>query len=55
MPRHFGFPSNDIGTLYTAVAGLLNAIVAMDALGLAAGVRPKDDPAGEPGSKDVPG
>jgi hypothetical protein len=42
VPRHFGIASGEIGTLYSAVAGLLNVIVAMDAFGIAAGVHPKE-------------
>lgn len=42
VPRHFGMRTGDIGTLYSAVAGLLNVIVMMDAFGIAAGIRPKE-------------
>lgn len=42
VPRHLGMRTGDIGTLYSAVAGLLNVIVMMDAFGIAAGIRPKE-------------
>jgi hypothetical protein len=34
VPRHFGMATGEIGTLYTAVAALLNVIVMMDAFGI---------------------
>jgi hypothetical protein len=38
VPRHFGFETEEIGTLYTAVASLLNVIVVMNAFGLVLGI-----------------
>jgi hypothetical protein len=40
VPRHFGMETGEFGTLYTAVAALLNLIVLMDAYGLAVGIPP---------------
>lgn len=38
VPRHLGTSTEDIGTLYSAVAALLNVIVVMDAYGRITGV-----------------
>jgi len=38
VPRHFGMETGEIGTLYTAVASLLNVYVLMDAYGIAVGL-----------------
>lgn len=38
----------DVGALYTGVAGLMNLVVALSAVGLALGGPPADEPEGEP-------
>lgn len=43
LPRHFGAATGEIGTLYTAVAALLNVYVIMDAYGIKVGIRPEED------------
>lgn len=47
VPQHFGMRTGEIGTLYSAVAGLLNLIVMMDAFGLCFGITPKPKKAKE--------
>jgi hypothetical protein len=44
VPRHFGMATGEIGTLYTAVAALLNVIAMMDAYGIVARVK-REEPA----------
>lgn len=41
VPKHFGMDTVEIGTLYSAVAGLLNLIVMMDAFGILFGITPR--------------